>query len=370
MAVLASQKKATARLVSQDTNANGGIEGTSGDFKCSDGITVMPYTVLGLLSYKVLRCNFVVIHDFFDTADATTLLFKPIVQNHSGCQALCFNYPGQANTIWPRLPAAERARGAREPVLNNDWIADRLHELLQFVEANGDMMLNNPFHLVGIGNGACIAAAFAQRWGAHPSYAASIRSLVGVNGFLYPDPQLTAILHSAAELFENTTHTRPDIPVSFWSRFLFSEEYLSKVSPNLALNIYTAVSNSVTNEGRVKIARGAMQHRDLRGGMAPDLPQRSVVATNSINGGKGGSLTLFPVQVISISISISILIIFFFIFMFIDIFIFNLNSILIFSTFFCLQSMKLRFHTKSWVRHQTLEERKIMRRVDGCTLSY
>ena len=32
MAVLASQKKATARLVSQDTNANGGIEGTSGDF--------------------------------------------------------------------------------------------------------------------------------------------------------------------------------------------------------------------------------------------------------------------------------------------------------------------------------------------------
>ena len=297
-AVLAAQKKSTARLVSQDIGGGGGGSIASRDFKCSDGITVMPFIILGDMSFKVVRCNFVVVHDFFDTADATSLLFKPVVQHHPGCQALCFNYPGQSNTVWPRLPAAERARGAREPVLNNDWVADRLHELLQYVEVNGDMMLSNPFHLVGMGNGACIAAAFAQRWGAHPSYAGSIRSVVGINGFLYPDPQLTAVLHSAAEMFENNTHSRPDIPVSFWSRFIFSEEYLARVSPNLALNIYTAVSNPITNEGRCKVARGAMQHRDLRGGMAPDLPQRTVVATATATAGaRGGTLTLFPVQV-------------------------------------------------------------------------
>ena len=248
-----------------------------------------------------------VLHDFFDTADATSLLMKNITAHHDGCQALCFNYPGQSNTIWPRLPVAERERGALEPVHNNDWIADRLHELLQFVESQGDFLLSNPFHVVGFGNGACIAAAFTQRWGSHPAYANSIRSLVSVNGFLCPDPQLTAILHSASELFENTTHSRPDVPVAFWSRFIFSEDYLNRVSPNLALNIYTAVSNPLANEGRTKLARGALQHRDMRGGLAPDLPQRTVVATvlgtgisgvASVGGGAVSSvLTLSPVQI-------------------------------------------------------------------------
>ena len=49
-----------------------------------------------------------------------------------------------------------------EPVHNNDWVADRLHELLQHAEAQGDILLSNPFHLVGFGNGLAIAAAFAQ----------------------------------------------------------------------------------------------------------------------------------------------------------------------------------------------------------------
>ena len=59
--------------------------------------------------------------------------------------------------------------------------------------------------------------------------------------------------------------------MSYWSRFVFSEDYLKKVNPNLALNIYTAVSNPITNEGRVKIAKGALAHRDLRGALAPDF---------------------------------------------------------------------------------------------------
>lgn len=51
---------------------------------------------------------------------------------------------------------------------------------------------------------------------------------------------------------------------------MFSEEYLRRVNPNLALNIYTAVSNPITNDGRTKIAKGSLGHRDLRGALAPD----------------------------------------------------------------------------------------------------
>jgi hypothetical protein len=100
----ATQKKATKRLASQNINEGGGNSGTSKDFKCADGITVMPFIILGNISYKVTRCNFIVLHDFFDTVDSTSILMKNITAHHEGCQALCFSYPGQANTVWPRVP--------------------------------------------------------------------------------------------------------------------------------------------------------------------------------------------------------------------------------------------------------------------------
>lgn len=292
-AMAASQKKAANRLSSHNkTEGNLAAVGTSKFFRCADGITKMPYVVLGNVSLEVKCCNFVVIHDFFDTADATAIMFKQLVQRHGNLQVVCFNYPGQANTVWPRLPAAERARGAKEPLLNNDWIADRIHELLQHAEEDGDVLLTSPFHLVGIGNGASIAASFCQRWGNDPRYRDSLRSMVSVNGFLYPDPQLSSILHSASQVFESTPHNRPDIPVSYWSRFVFSEEYLRRVNPNLALNIYTAVSNPITSDGRAKITKGSLQHRDLRGGLSPD----HVPAAGGASKTPGGP-TIQPVQV-------------------------------------------------------------------------
>jgi len=271
-AVSTMQKKATDRLSALNVTEGGaGVIGSPKIFRCSDGITKMPYVTLGSFSLNVTRCNFIVIHDFFDTCDATAILFKPIAQRHEGCQIFCFNYPGQAHTVWPRLSAAEKELGAKEPIINNDWIADRLNELLLSAEQQGDFLLTNPFHLVGIGNGACIAAAFCQRWGRDKTYEKGLRSVVSINGFLYPDPQLSSILHSAYQVFESAPHSRPDIPVSYWSRFVFSEEYLSRVNPNLALNIYTAVSNPITNDGRVKITRGCLQHRDMRGSLSPDF---------------------------------------------------------------------------------------------------
>jgi pimeloyl-ACP methyl ester carboxylesterase len=268
-----AQKKASERLASIESTDNNPANSSLKEFKCADGLTRMPYVVLGALSLTEeaqRNVNFVVVHDFFDTYDGTAIMFKGICQRHFGCQVLCFNYPGQAYTVWPRLSPAERERGGTEPVFSNDWVADRLHELLQHVEDEGDMLLANPFHIVGIGNGANIAAAFCQRYGSTVHYANSLRSLVSINGFLHVDPQLSSILHSASQVFESTPHVRPDIPISFWSRFLFSEDYLNRVNLNLALNIYTAVANPITNEGRMKIARGALHHRDMQLGLSPD----------------------------------------------------------------------------------------------------
>lgn len=136
------------------------------EFLCADGVTLMPYAVVGtgaplltapstiagsggaLAPQKVGGqpdgnrggaekeralgqegggtkggvLSFVVVHDFFDTLEKTFLLFKPLVLKYPGCQVLCFNSPGQAGTRLPPEP---------EGLLTNVWIADRLDELMQ-----------------------------------------------------------------------------------------------------------------------------------------------------------------------------------------------------------------------------------------------
>ena len=168
----------------------------------------MPYTVSGTSSMAIggnTTYSFIVIHDFYDTLEATSLFFKPIALRHDGCKILTFNYPGQANTVWPRPPpnADKRKKSVGDngrepgptPVLNNDWIADRVHELLLHANNAGDILLSKPFHILGIGNGACIAASFLQKWANHVAYQ-GLTSLVSINGFLCPDNHLAAILQS------------------------------------------------------------------------------------------------------------------------------------------------------------------------------
>lgn len=121
------------------------------EFVCADGVTLVPYAVVGIGVLQVAAgadpsqdhsgdgagergsekddagapsrvLNFVAVHDFFDTLDKTFLLFKPLVLKHPGCQVLCFNSPGQAGTRLPPEP---------EGLLTNVWVADRLHELMQ-----------------------------------------------------------------------------------------------------------------------------------------------------------------------------------------------------------------------------------------------
>eukprot|EP00752_Nemacystus_decipiens_P018599 g16677.t1 len=270
-----------------------GFEGS--EFLCADGVTLMPYAVVGkgapLLAAPAAPTpggppqeghgqqaryggrdkeqgidedggvanrgvlSFVVVHDFFDTFEKTFLLFKPLVLKYPGCQVLCFNSPGQAGTRVPPEP---------EGLLTNTWVADRLDELMQHVDNMGEMPLSDrPFHLLGIGNGASIAAAFACRHASKTKWRLTLRSLACVNGFATVDAQLAAVLHSAQRAFQCFPPERPDLPISFWSRFVFSEEYLKSVGPDLALNILCAVANPLGAEGMLRIVRGALKSRDL-----------------------------------------------------------------------------------------------------------
>ncbi|CAB1116477.1 unnamed protein product [Ectocarpus sp. CCAP 1310/34] len=212
----------------------------------------------------------------------------------------------------------------RKEVPNNAFLAPRLHELLQHVHSVGEMSLTAPFHLVsletescslctqqkgvasgvssryalntfhaptsknstiaspasstsyvtidnplkfpdnvGIGNGMATAAAFALRYGDHPLYRSSIRSVVSINGFSSVDSQLAAILHSSLNAFATLPPARPDLPVLFMSRYIFSDDYLRKVGRDLALGIYTAVANPVSLEGRHLLCNSALLHEDV-----------------------------------------------------------------------------------------------------------
>ncbi|RLN51940.1 hypothetical protein BBJ29_002931 [Phytophthora kernoviae] len=65
--------------------------------------------------------------------------------------------------------------------------------------------------------------------------------------------------------------------------FLFSEAYLRKVDMNLALSIYTAVTNAITLDGRIRLCRGALRHMDLGSQLAEiDVPIQILWNKNKI----------------------------------------------------------------------------------------
>ena len=93
-----------------------------------------------------------------------------------------------------------------------------------------------PYYLLGFGNGACTALYYSIHM-----HDASMRALLMINGFSYVDERLASVLHDCVNVFSLCPKTRPDLPVYFYSRFLFSKKFLSKVSSAMALNMYTAV---------------------------------------------------------------------------------------------------------------------------------
>ncbi|KAJ0404201.1 hypothetical protein P43SY_002044 [Pythium insidiosum] len=230
------------------------LGGAEQHFTCSDGVTQLPYTITGQAVAASSKCNLVVFHDLFDTMDSTKVFFRSVLAKHVGARALFFNLPGQAGTMYP----------AQAVVFNNAWYAHRVHELLEHLQHTKRFLTTGlPFHVVGFGNGANVATSFALHYGRHPSYRTDLQSLVLFNGFASVDTQLAAILHSTANVFACLPPSRPDLPVTFFCKYLFSDAYLAKIDLNLALSIYTAVTNPITLDGRLRIVQGALHHVDL-----------------------------------------------------------------------------------------------------------
>lgn len=88
----------------------------------------------------------------------------------------------------------------------------------QHVDNMGELPLSDrPFHLLGIGYGANIATALACQHGER--WKGTMRSLACMNGFAAVDTQLAAVLHSAERAFQCFPLERPDLPITFWSRY-------------------------------------------------------------------------------------------------------------------------------------------------------
>lgn len=194
--------------------------------------------------------NLVVVHDLFDTAEKMKIFLKPMIQRYMGMQVLLWNYPGQAFTEW-----------REEQLLNNEYHATCLNEVLGQVGEKGtrDFDTTRPFYILGFGNGANIAAFYASHY-----RVPNLRGLISVNGWAFVDSYLAGIMHDCINIFSCAPPSRPDLPVYFFSRFLFCKDYLARVSVPLALNIYTAVHNSISIKGRLNLCKGVLQSVDVR----------------------------------------------------------------------------------------------------------
>eukprot|EP00981_Chlorochromonas_danica_P002157 scaffold428_cov168-Ochromonas_danica.AAC.22 len=191
-----------------------------------DADTKLPYLVLNGSKYTRVRqsstkekfFNLVVCHDVFDTYERMKILLQPIIQRYQAIQVLVWNYPGQAQTEWRSTQS-----------LNNEYLAACLNEVLGQVGHLGtrDFNTEEPFYLLGYGYGANIAAYYMAHY-----RAPYIRGLLLANGWAFVDSYLA--------------------------------DYLAKVSVPLALNIYTAVYNSISINGRIALCNGILKSHDIR----------------------------------------------------------------------------------------------------------
>ena len=196
--------------------------------------------------------NMIVCHDIFDTQERLRITLSPIIALYSGIQILLWNCPGQASTEF-----------SDEQVLNNEFHAACLDGLIRHIGTgpDGERRFNTdqPFYLMGHGSGAAVASYFAAEY--RPP---GLRGLLFLNGLSFVDPHYASVMHDCRNVFSCSPKTRPDLPIYFYSRFLFSAPYLGRTSAPLALNLYTAVHNPIQLRGRVQLCDGALNHVDVR----------------------------------------------------------------------------------------------------------
>eukprot|EP00752_Nemacystus_decipiens_P011149 g9905.t1 len=240
-----------------------------------DADTSVPYCVVGSPP-SASGCsqrffNLVICHDLFDNYERMKIVVAPVIARYPGAQVLLWNYPGQAFSEW-----------RDQQLLNNEYLSTILQYLLLHLGSKSDggtgqFDSNRPYHLVGFGSGGAVATFYASHF-ASPSP----RSLLLLNSFSYVDAYLAGVLHDCVNVFNCAPESRPDLPVYFHARFLFSPAYLGQVSTPLALNIYTAVHNPISVKGRLQLCRGALAHVDTRPVLSEiDIPVICIQSTQN-----------------------------------------------------------------------------------------
>ena len=196
-------------------------------------------------------CNLIVCQDVFDTYERFKIFFLPMVSRYSGMKVLLWNYPGQAFTSF-----------SDDVTLNNKHHADCLSKLLDHLKDSDEkakFSVDQQFFFLAHGSGAAIATYFAAT-----QRLPSLKGIVLVNGLSHVDSHYASVFHDCRNVFSCSPESRPDLPVYFYARFLFSPSYLSKTSSSLALNVYTAVHNPITLNGRKRLCQGVLDHVDTR----------------------------------------------------------------------------------------------------------
>jgi pimeloyl-ACP methyl ester carboxylesterase len=195
--------------------------------------------------------NMVVCHDIFDTQERMKIFLSSFIEQNPQCKVLLWNYPGQAFTTF--LPTQS---------LNNEFHAKCLNKLLIHVGAEGTNEFDSrkPFYLLGHGHGGSVACSHVAKC----KYIPGLRGICLINPLIFIDTHFASVMHDCRNVFSCSPETRPDLPLYFYSRFIFSQEYLQKVSTPLALNLYTAVHNPISVQGRISLCNGVLNNIDLR----------------------------------------------------------------------------------------------------------
>lgn len=229
-----------------------------------DNVTMMQYEIVGTTTAQPKGMNFIVCHDIYDTIDMTKILFTDVTKEYPGCQALLYNQPGQSGTTFP-YEKTNDSNEVKDYPLNNEFQAEKLYELIMHVADTGEFPIKDQlFCFVGIGHGLSILLALIEKYQKSTPYFNNLKAVVSINGFATLDTQITAILHSSSNIFRCIPDSRPDLPVAYFTQYLFSSNYIEKISRELALNIYTAISNPIALKGRIRLTNGALKDRCMK----------------------------------------------------------------------------------------------------------
>ena len=264
----------------QRGSADDAVRGT---FELDDD-TSFPFAVMCMGGIRGIKAgakreapvfHLVIVNDIFSTMEEAEIMVRPMIRKYPGLRVLLFNLPGQAFTRW-----------APGQLLTDVYFVECIERLLCHLDSskntiggtNAFITHNVPFYMVGFGNGAHISLLHSIK-----HHRPSLRGVVSINGYAHVDSHLAGALYDCMNVFKASPAARPDLPIYFFSRFLFSPGYLQRVTVPLALNVLTAVQNPITKDGRIALARGALSNHDIRAELT-NLEAPLIVLHSSQNG--------------------------------------------------------------------------------------